>query len=216
MNTARQIPGGCRTRGPALSALAKRAPMEEALMAADASGLVIASNKRMSEALIGSGEWRGISDVLACWTGTMAGYDKPDRKLGKTIEYEDPATGFRYVFPVPYEHVGKRNVALVAEHPGFILVRDGKYRVVQATDVGAIERFPASDGGWFIGDPRHDIPKGDIVDCGHRGGRFLWRIEKRVGLVARDSHQGVEMISLIIYLNEEPSLAFGAAVEAVC
>ncbi|NYZ73976.1 hypothetical protein H0O00_02450, partial [Candidatus Micrarchaeota archaeon] len=128
MTVAQQVSGKERVSGPNLAVFVKHSkgiPMEEALRRVDEAGLVIALNKRLSKALVGSEEWRSISEVFACWSGTMTAYDKPDQKLGKTIEYVDSETGTRYVFPVPEEHVGKKNVVLVAEHPNFTLETDG-------------------------------------------------------------------------------------------
>ncbi|MFN7991630.1 MAG: hypothetical protein U0R44_05725 [Candidatus Micrarchaeia archaeon] len=181
--------------------------MEEALAKADEAGLVIASNKRLSQALVGSDEYLNIREVFDCWTGTMTAYTKPDQKLGKIIKYTDPETGVRYVFPVPEEQQGKKNVILVAEHPVFCLVKDGNDRIVQATEVDVVKRFPTSKEGWFLGDQKYDIPQGDAVDRRNPDARYLWRIEKRVGLVARS------YIGLPVDLGSEPSNAYGVAIE---
>ena len=215
MTVATQVSGTERIRGPNLAILVKRAngvPMEEALAKANETGVVIASNKRLTQALVGSDEWRGIREVFACWGGDMTGYDKPDQKLGKTIEYTDSETGIRYVFPVPEEHVGKKNVVLVAQHPDFTLETDGKTRIVQAKEVGVVSEFPVASENWYLGDPKYDIPTGKKIDGSNDAARYLWRIEKRVGLVARggndyDDGRGVD-------LDYAPSGAFGVAIEA--
>jgi len=217
--TAQQISGKERTRGPNLAILVRRSagvPMEEALARADNAGAVIASNKRLSKALVGSDEWQGIREVFACWTGTMTAYDKPDQKLGKIIEYTDSETGVRYVFPVPEEHWGKTNVILVAEHPGVSLVKDGNDRIVQAIGVDIVERFPTSEEGWFLGDPKYDVPQGNKVDSSNQDARYLWRIDKRVGLVARGYDGGGwgGGGGRDVLLGGAPSGAFGVAVEA--
>ncbi|MFH0737419.1 MAG: hypothetical protein V1827_02950 [Candidatus Micrarchaeota archaeon] len=215
-NPAQHVSGKERTRGPNLAVFVKRSdgvPMEEALRRADEAGLVIASNRRLSKVLVGSGEWRGMKEAFACWGGDMTGYDKPDQKLGKTIEYVDSETGIRYVFPVPEEHVGKKNVILVAQHPGFTLETDGKTRVVQAKEVGVVSEFPVASKNWHLGDPKYDIPTGKEVNISNEAARFLWRIGKRVGLVARGywldygNRRGVD-------LDDRPSYGFGVAVEA--
>lgn len=208
-----------RLRGPNLAVFVKRAngvPMEEALAKADEAGLVIASNKRLSKALVGSNEWRDICDVFGCWTGTMTAYEKPDQKLGKSIEYTDSDTGVRYVFPVPEEQQGRKNVILVAEHPDVCLVRDGNDRIVQAVDVGAVENFPVSNEGWFLSDQKYDIPQGNNVECGNPAARYLWRIDKRVGLVARDDYSPPRDYfgRLCVFLDNRASYGLGVAVEA--
>ncbi len=215
---AQRIPAKERIRGPGLAVLVKRGngvPMEEALRRADEAGAVIASNKRLGKALVGSDEWSGIDRAFPCWSGTMAAYDKPDKKIGKTIVYVDPGTGTRYVFPVPEEHQGKKNIVLVAEHPDFTLEIDAKTRIVHAKQVGVVSKFPVQSHNWYVGDPKYGIPTGKKSDADNEAARYLWRIEKRVGLVTRGyagswcafSRRGVG-------LDDGPSLGFGMAVEA--
>ena len=217
MALTQKISGVERIRGPNLAVLVKRAngvPMEEALAKADEAGLVIASNKRMSKALVGSEEWKRIREVFACWTGTMTAYDKPDQKLGKIIEYTDSNTGVRYVFPVPEEQQGKKDVVLVAENPNFTLETDGKTRIVQANEVGVVSGFPVASENWYLGDPKYDIPTGKKVDDSDQDARYLWRIDKRVGLVARVySDYWNDGNRRFVLLDYAPSLAFGVATE---
>jgi hypothetical protein len=80
--------------------------------------------------------------VLPCWTGTMVGYDKPGKQLGESIEYTDPKTRIKYVFPVPKEYRKRKDIALVVEHPDFTLEVDGKNRVVNAREVGVVPDIP--------------------------------------------------------------------------
>ena len=216
MTVVAQVSGKERARGPNLAVLVKRSdgvPMEEALTKADAVGAVIASSKRLSKALVGSDEWQGIREVFACWTGTMTGYDKPDQKLGKVIEYTDSETGIRYVFPVPEEHQGKKNVVLVAEHPDFTLETDGNTRIVQAKEVGVVPDFPVASEKWYLGDAKYDIPTGKMVDSSIETARRLWRIEKRVGLVARGGN-GWYDYRRDVALDSAPSGGLGVAIEA--
>lgn len=178
-----------RIRGPNLAVFItkrKGVLMEEAIQKADEAGLVIAPNRRLSKALVGSDEWKSIRKVFACWSGTMTAYDRPDRPLGDVIEYTEARNGIKYVFPVPKEHWGKKNVILVVEHPNFTLVKHGKERVVQATEVDAVENFPTSRMGWFHCDPKHGIPQGNKADSLNPDSRCLFRDKKRVGLAARD------------------------------
>jgi len=216
--TVAQVSGKERSRGTNLAILVKRSngvPMEEALAKADEAGAVIASNKRLSKALVGSDEWRSISEVFACWSGTMTAYDKPDQKLGKTIEYVDSETGTRYVFPVPEEHQGKKDVVLVAEHPDFTLETDGKTRIVQAKEVGIVSKFPVASENWYLGDPKYEIPTGKKVDGSNEAARYLWRIDKRVGLVARDCDVDWGGGSgRLVSLNNRASDGLGVAIEA--
>jgi|SRR5208283_4844389 len=198
-----------RTRGPNLAIFVKRVdgiPIEEAI--SKAAGLVIASNKRLDKALVGSGEWEGIRDAFACWSGTMVGYDKPDQELGKTIEYVDSRSGIRYVFPVPEEHAGKKNVALVAEQ-NFTLETDGNNRIVQAETVGIVTGFPVATDRWHLVDPEYGIPHGEEVDSSNPEARCLGRRGNRVCLIARASSSRRNVV-----LNGRPSYGLGVAVEA--
>lgn len=100
-----------RIRGPNLRVLVRSAEgvyFRKALELADRENLVIASNKRMTRALVETDEWKSIREAFACWTGTMVGHAKPGAKLGKFIEYTDPRDGQKYVFPVPEQYRGKR------------------------------------------------------------------------------------------------------------
>ncbi len=206
-----------RVRGSNLAVFVKSkngVPMEEALRKADDAGLVIASNRRLSKALIGSKEHQSIDDAFVCWSGPMTAYDKPDEKLGKEIIYTDSKTGTRYIFPVPEEYQGKENVVLVAEHPKFSLVTEGNDWIVQAAEVDAVERFPASNG-WYLGDPRYDIPQGNGVYEGNDDARHLWRMERRVGLVVRGSYYwSINRLWSCVFLDLRPSNALGVVVES--
>ncbi len=201
---------------PALAVLVKGGmPMEEALTRADEAGLAIASNKRLSAAIVGSDAWRAADGILPCWTGTMTAYEMPGRKLGKRIEYRDSDTGVRFIFPVPEELQGKGDIILVAEHPGFKLLKEGRDRIVQASEVHAVERFPVTNEGWLLGDPRYDIPQGNIADCRNQDARYFWRVGRRVGLVARDYGNGRGGADTRgINLGSRPSLGLGVLVES--
>jgi hypothetical protein len=216
MTLTRKIPGNERTPGTKLAVLTpftKGVPMEEALQRADDAGLVIASNKRLNNVILRSDKWRGIAEAFPCWSGTMTAYEEPNKRVGKLIEYTDSITGIAYTFPVPEEHWGKKNIILIVEHPNFSLVKEGKERIVQAAQIDAVERFP-TENSWYIGNPRDDIPWGHKPDKLHPDARFLWRMEKRVGLVARDYYNPVcDSFGQAIYLNAPPSNELGVAVE---
>jgi hypothetical protein len=206
-------------RGPALEVLVPRSrgmPFDEALRIAEQGRRVIASNARISKALVGSEEWRSISDVFACWTGTMTAYAKPGEKLGATIEYVDPETEQKWVFPVPKQFVGMKDVILVAEHPDYTLEKDGKNLVVQAGAVDVVENFPVRNQVWYLADAKHGIPQGDEVSGNDGNARYLWRIDSRVGPARR----GYYFDRLDDYgrrgvgLGDGPSGGFGVAVEA--
>ncbi|MBN1170026.1 hypothetical protein JXA56_03300 [Candidatus Micrarchaeota archaeon] len=204
-----------RIRGSSLAVLVKysnNVPFEEGLRKANDQNLVIASSKRLSQALLEFNEWRGIEAALPCWTGTMTGYEAPGKKFGKTIEYVDPKTDYRWVFPVPESYRGKKNAILVAEHPDYTLETDGRNRVVHATSVDLVKQFPTKLEHWYKGDPKHDIPQGKPVSSDNKDARCLWRIKKRVGPVARN-YKLDYIRSRVVDLSLRPSIGFGVAVE---
>jgi len=199
----------------------KKVPFEEGLRRANEQNLILASNKRLSIALTVERTWDLMGQVSGCWTGTMAGYEKPGKEFDKTIEYVDEKSGLKWVFPVPEQFRGEKNAVLVAEHPGYILETDGNNRVIHATHVDLVRNFPGqtvyrscghSVGAWFEGDPEHDIPQGRDISSDHREARYLTRIEKRVGPVKREYSCDFEFMRMVC-LSEKPSDGFGIIVE---
>jgi len=219
-----KVKGKERIRGPKLAILVKRAkgvPSVEGLARAG-EDRVIASNKRLDKALVGTDEWKSISDVFACWSGTMTGYEKPGKKLGKSVVYTDPETKQRYVFPVPEDYKGTKNAILAVEHPTYILIPDGKDLVVDVKNienVSLVENFPTSDG-WYLTDEKHGIPIGNQVSSSNDDARHLWRIDSRVGPVARGYAYcyGYGYFGYVnrryVILYDGPSASLGVAVEA--
>lgn len=205
-----------RIRGPGLAILVKRSegvPFVEGLKRADEKNMVIASSARMSKALVGSNEWKKISDVFTCWTGTMTAYTKPGEKLGATVEYVDTNSGEKWVFPVPKEFQKEKDAILVAEHPDYKVEIDGKNIVVHANVVDLVLKFPAKNGG-YMADAKHGIPTDKEVE--YSNARYLRRIDQRVGPVARgcdyddvDGRSGRRGV----LLGDVPSHDFGVAVE---
>jgi hypothetical protein len=198
-----------RIRGPNLSTLVPRyngVSVEDALRIADEAGAVIASNNRLHRALTNRKELSAIGWGLPCWSGTLVGYEKPDQELGEVIEFIDDLIDTRYIFPVPQEYVGSKNIALVVEHPHFQLVKDGKDRIVQADDVNIISRFPVEYHWEGYSDSRYCLPV-------FRGsGDDIWsqRLDTAVVLAARDDYSNIRAV----YLNDYPSERFGVIVES--
>ncbi len=173
--------------------------MEEALCMLKENNFAPLSNKSYSLNVMNSSEW-DVHHIVAdspSWTGTMAAYDKPDQKLGKTIVYIDAETDLRYEFPVPEEHRGKKDVILVAEYPDYTIKKDGRLRTIDAKKVDVISRFPSDNNCFtlgycnrYLGDRKHDIPRGNITN--NTNSLSLYRIQRRVGLIVRgpDIHRG--------------------------
>jgi hypothetical protein len=206
-----------RVRGPNLAVLVKGnagIPMEEALRRADDAGAVIASNKRFTKALVQTEEWQAFEGPKAYWAGTMTGYERPNQKLGHSIEYADPKSGLNYVFPVPAKYVGMKNVVLVAEHPDYALGSYSTDRIVITKNVGIVEGLPES-AGYYPGDPIYDLPTGKEIPENSEKARFLDRLDKRVGLVARGFYiVDYDSTGQSVFLSHSPSHHFGVVVEA--
>ena len=188
--------------------------MEEALAKAEAEKRVIASNRRLDQALVGSDEWESIRDVFACWTGTMSAYEEVGKPFGEVVEYVDDQTKLKYLFVVPQNYRGKTDCILVAEHPDYSLEIKGNDRIVRAAVVDLIERFPAETQKWYLADPKHGIPFGEQVDSSDSNARYLWRIEKRVGPVARSYDYYYGDNRRYVLLDDWPSGGLGVAVES--
>jgi hypothetical protein len=200
-------------------------PMEEAIRRADEAGVVIASNKKIDSLIIRHG-WEMIKGAFPCWTGTMTGYVPPGRTFREAgewndalkshaIVYVDEKTKIRYLFPIPEEHLDKKDSILVTEHPDFKLETRGNDRIVRAARTGLIERFPAQNG-WYQADSQFGIPFGDAhapdVDS---FARHLYRKTKRVGLVARGDDGYVDYSGRrVVYLFYRPSSGLGVAVDS--
>jgi len=210
-----------KIRGPNLEIFIQSRPgvtMEDALTIADAEKRVIASNLSLDRVFVGSDRWAVIEGALICWTGTMVAYEETGKRFGKTVEYVDEKTKIRYVFEVPDQYLGEKNAILVSEHPDYRLEIDGNNRIVRAAVVDLIEQFPAEANKWYVADPKHGIPFGDSVDGSDPNARYLWRIEKKVGLSIRGYFYFTfgnvnHNINIFIALAELPSSAFGVAVE---
>ena len=172
-------------------------PADEVFSKAEAAGVIVAPNKELSRVLVGSDEWRSIQATLPCWTGTMTGYVIPGktfreggeelRSIGKdyryAIIYTEDKTGIRHILPIPREYEDEKDSILVTEHPNFWIVNDGKDRIVVSAYVDIVRGFPATND-WYLGDS-YDIPCGNVTESSNQAARYLHRIAKRVGPVAR-------------------------------
>lgn len=181
--------GAERIRGPNLRALAgiwDAVTMQKALRLADDGNFVLAANRRILRAFVENGEWVRLNGAFLCWSGTMAGYKEPGRKLGRSILYTDPH-GVKYLFPVPREYRKERDMVLITEHPDFRLVWHRGRFVVDASRVAGLGNFPERDG-WYLREGEFGIPCGEA--CGpdpappSPGAGYLLRLRRSVGLVA--------------------------------
>ncbi|MBI2079841.1 hypothetical protein HYT84_03680 [Candidatus Micrarchaeota archaeon] len=153
---------------------------------------VIASNKDLDQALIPKNlivrdEADFDPDQLynRVWSGTLTAYVEPDEKLGEEVEYVDPVTSDKWIFPVPKQYSAKKNAILISEYPNYTIKSDGKKRLVHATKVDLIELFPA-ENGWYLTDSVYRIPIGKQVDLSDPNTRCLVRTNKGGFPICRD------------------------------
>ncbi|NYZ74496.1 hypothetical protein H0O00_05105 [Candidatus Micrarchaeota archaeon] len=99
------------------------------------------------------------------WTGTLVIYEAPDKSFGEKVvfdsEFNKPYT---VSFEVPEKFRGKRNCALVVEHPDFEFVYSGNNRFELKTaegHVSLLEYFPKASKEWYEYDERFRIPVGE-------------------------------------------------------
>ncbi|MFA5049754.1 MAG: hypothetical protein WC501_01980 [Candidatus Micrarchaeia archaeon] len=116
-------------------------PLEEAVRIASQEGLIIASNRSIDEEFM-----LGVSQIIHCRTGTLVASNEPGDKLGLDVVSEDFITGFKWVFPVPYQFVGEQNLVLVTEYP-YSIEKDGNYRVIN----------PLNKIDYILGSPSEDF-----------------------------------------------------------
>jgi len=227
--TAKQTQNGRGVGGPPnLAVFMKSAsgmPLNEGLAWADAERRMIASNRSLGRALTVLETYMSLKKAFVCRSGDMAVYVMPGKTFRQAAEriaslgnvyflvYEDPKTKDRYLFPVPEEHLDKRDALLVARHPDYSLGIERKDRVVLAARAGLLEKFPASDG-WYPRDPEYDIPYegksiGARLDVG-----YLKRIGMRVGTVDTDYGRFPFADRRRILLDLPPSTPLGMVVEA--
>jgi len=179
-----------------------RVPMEEAIIQAQKSGIIMASNKSIDAALQRD-EWKSDDCPVSCWTGTMVCYVQPGRSFIEESELyhnrryiiqKDPNFGFRSVlnktrvrilFPIPRKYRDKRDSILAVNHGDFTCEVDGKDLIISSENITLIEHFPSSNGR-YIADSLFGIPCGPGVE-GNTDGlpRILSRTNRWVGLISR-------------------------------
>jgi hypothetical protein len=139
----------------------------EAYKLASDRNRVLASNKRMSKAIIETDEWLSIRKMFPLWTGTMTAYVEPNTSFinsklfsrnDNVLVYVDPDTSERWLFPLSNVPVGcvneptvscldAPNVILVTEHPLYSLEKvNGKDIIVTPQKVVGLSGFPTKNG----------------------------------------------------------------------
>ncbi len=203
----------------------------DALAKAKEQGKVIVPNSVHDRMLVETEHYKNdaIKAGYAAWTGTAIIYEEPDKVFGETVTFTwqmEQGTGqnkknveYSLTFTVPEKFRGKKNCALLMDHPDFEIVsvvgKANSYEL-KVTDEASIqmnESFPKVTQKWYHYDEGTRIPVGEPLDgqATDNTMRYLWRqAGAYCGLLARgyniDGQRGV-------YANDRPS--YGLGVHAV-
>jgi len=175
---------------------------DKAILQTKAEGLIMISNKRADNLLVGSDDWKNFEEAWPIHTGTMTAFTKPMIKLGSVVEYTDQESGMTWIFEVP-TGVGLRsmkNALLAIEHPNYDLEMEAaKRRIVvhpQKKMIILVENFPTEDR-WYKTHPETIIPVNIRSDSADQEARYLYRINQRVGLLARGGCYGGRCVDAV-------------------
>ncbi len=163
----------------------------EALTLAQREGKLIVPNDIHDRILMETKDSVYFIQNYPVWTGTLVIYVAPDKKFDKNVvfswnDYKD--IKYSISFEVPKQFRGKKNCALVVEHPDFEVVGLGTNRYELKVDVQSIrliQDFPERNG-WYMPDAETGIPHGKEVEKSSDA-RHLWRITSGsyLGLLCR-------------------------------
>ncbi len=132
-----------------------------------------------------------LEENYPVWTGTLIIYKAPSKPFGEKVVFSwkdvnDLKSSIS--FTVPKQFRGKKNCALVIEHPDFELVklRNNRYELrVSDERIHQIEDFPRESGKWYLLHPETKIPQGEPV-VESKDARYLWRDNSSyIGSLAR-------------------------------
>lgn len=148
--------------------------LEQTVNEANKQGVRIPSSKEMSSRLVHSDVWKTEREMYICRTGTFMAYEKWDKPLGEKIEWEG------FIVLVPKQFQGKKNIALVCNHPDFKL----ENKVFSSDKFKAIE-LPHEDG-WYDTETEFELPTGEKKKYAeNRRYNCRYQNEKYIGLVLR-------------------------------
>jgi hypothetical protein len=137
------------------------------------------------------------------------------KKLGQWIVLDDISARFRLLVPEQYQD--RADILLVAQFPFVSFEREGKGGkdwLVKASGLVGIEGFPKHED-WYPVDPEFGLPCGAKSSALDAGARFLGRLDRNIGLVARDFSEfgGYENDTRFVFMNARPSHHLGMVVE---
>ncbi len=152
----------------------------EALALANRAGGLIVPNDIHDRILVGTKDLIYLRQNYPVWTGTLVIYEAPDKKFGKKVVFSWEHDKVTFSFEVPKQFRGKKNCALVLEHPDFELLDLGnktyELKVVDKSNIRLVQDF-AKENGWYLTD--NGIPVGPEVAPSTYARRFLSRLENQ-------------------------------------
>lgn len=210
--------------------ISNQRPFEESIQLVDEQRRVVASNSRVDEFIHSPSPWpkpEWLKKYLWCHTGTMTAYVEPGVLLGSEIEFMDPGTDLKWIFPVPAKFRREKDAVLVVEHPNYRIIQEGDNRIIESDPdkIDIVLGFPGSDGrvdfgDWappgidFPVDPKYGIPTtGELQHPSMR--RFLFRRERMVAPIVRgvDGFYG-RMTQNAVFIKSSPSCTQKVIVES--
>lgn len=107
-----------------------------------------------------------LEQYYPVWTGTVVIYEASDKKFEKRVVFEYDEGNF-ISFDVPTCFRGKKNCALVVEHPDFDMIplgaRGHALKASELAKIHLIENFPRIEpNAWYDYEDRFRIPVGDV------------------------------------------------------
>jgi len=176
-----------KTNLRALTPYAKGVSFDVAFQLVKERGVRIISNREADRILVETDVWKSVREAFPIWTGTMTAYAEPGKTLGSTVEYTDSESKLTWVLDVPSGFRKLTNSILVAEYPHYEFERKGDRIIVhpESGKLTVVENFPTVNGVYAY-DENTRIPINQKMECdsGNKH-RHLWRLDKRVGPVAR-------------------------------
>jgi len=168
----------------------------EALALAKREGALIVPNSTYDRILTETSNPNFLNNSFV-WTGTLILYEVPGKVFGETLVYVWVHDNVQYSisFNIPDEFRGRKDCALVVQHPDFDLAsaEGNSYKLI-VTDVNMIhliEKFP-STGGAYPYEEQFRIPVQSTSSSNDQ--RWFWRVGGScyIGLVVRlDWSRGV-------------------------
>ena len=148
----------------------------EALALAKKEGRIIVPNDVHDRILTETKDEKYLNQNYPRWTGTFVIYEAPNKPFEEKIVFifDDKIVEFT----IPHQFRGKRNCALVVEHPDFELIALGnntfEFKVLDSK-IQLIKGFP-KENGWHMPHTKITIPHGRKVQLSDET-RYLLRIE---------------------------------------